>query len=556
MCCGPTLRFGLFILLTFSCGQRGYAGGRLLRLGGKVWRVNPQGKIEPFRYTFATTGDRGVADFGTTFPLPSPDGRWIVFGRDTNLHVLNVDTGRQRQLTKYGRPYAWPYTSVEVLISAWSPDSRRILFAVVSGETDCPAEDCEHDRLVRPAPYGFYTYDLKTGKTLHIPVPKGFRFSAWLPDGRFLGRVTTVNMKPCEERLAIFSPGKRQGIAVGASIGSPGQIDVSSDGRWAVGYFGVGCGEPEKAQLVKIDLQRRSATLVMPPAPWAENQQPYFSPAADHVAYVHQDPVDQGVPDTYLMIDGERLTSCHGYINYEWADERSIGVSCQDEVFIVDIATRPTGHAAQVELFEHRTSRIVEHFSTSGRTLVASVVDLAYSYQLPMAVEYADSDAATRPLHLQFNNKSVRAILEDIVRQAPQYRVSFSNSIVDIYAPRAREDTSNLLNQVIKDFSVSEMETRRAEFQLFCDLSMVTGSSACTGSLAGGQWEPQRITLHLQNAKVYEVLNAIVAQNGKAIWTITASPRKLSMQTGGFWYIYPLQRPFQEGVVERLARVR
>jgi hypothetical protein len=173
-----------------------------------------------------------------------------------------------------------------------------------------------------------------------------------------------------------------------------------------------------------------------------------------------------------------------------------------------------------------------------------------------MAVEYADNDAATRPLNLQFNNASVRAILEDIVRQAPQYQVSFSNSIVDIFAPKAREDTSNLLNQVIKDFSVSEMETREADFQLFCDLSKVTGSSVCSGSLATGQWEPQRISLHMQNAKVYEVLNAIVAQNGKAIWTVTARPRQLSMQTGGFWYIYPLQQPFQEGVLERLSRVR
>ena len=213
-------------------------------------------------------------------------------------------------------------------------------------------------------------------------------------------------------------------------------------------------------------------------------------------------------------------------------------------------------HSAQVALFEHKMRRIVGHFSTSGRTLVASVVDLAYRYELPMAVEYAERDATTRPLNLEFDHESVRAILEDIIRQAPQYRVSFSNNIVDIFAPKAREDTSNLFNKVIKDFSITEMETRRAEFQLFCDLSKVTGSSVCSGSLATGQWEPQRITLRMQNAKVYEVLNAIVAQNGKAIWTVTASPRQVSMQTGGFWYIYPLQRPFQAGVLERLSRVR
>ena len=62
--------------------------------------------------------------------------------------------------------------------------------------------------------------------------------------------------------------------------------------------------------------------------------------------------------------------------------------------------------------------------------------------------------------------------------------------------------------------------------------------------------------MHLQNAKVYEVLNGIVAQNGKAIWTVTASPEKLSnLQSGGIWYIYPLQR-FEATVSERLAKMQ
>jgi hypothetical protein len=333
----PRLVLVLFPIVTFSYVQPDYAEDRLLQLSGKIWRVTPQGKIEPFRYNFSKI-DRGLADFGSTLPLPSPNSRWIVFGRDNNLHLLNVATGRERTLTEYGRPYAWPYTSVEVLISAWSPDSRRILFAVVPGETDCPAEDCEHDRLVRKAPYGFYIYDLKTERARRIPVPQGFKFSAWLPDGRFLARVTVTTTKRCEERLAIFALGEVHGTEVGATFGSPGQMDASPDGRWAIGYFGVGCDEPEKAQLMKVDLQRRSARLVMPPAPWSENQQPHFSPAADQVAYVHQGPLDgHGVPDTHLVVNGEPLSSCHGYIDYEWIDERRIAVFCPGKG--VDIVT-------------------------------------------------------------------------------------------------------------------------------------------------------------------------------------------------------------------------
>jgi hypothetical protein len=213
--------------------------------------------------------------------------------------------------------------------------------------------------------------------------------------------------------------------------------------------------------------------------------------------------------------------------------------------------------SAQASLFEHKSGHIVGRFSTSGKTVVASVVELAYRYQLPMAVEYADRDATTRPLNLEFHNQSVRRILEAIVRQAPRFRVSFSNGIVDIFSPEAREDASNLLNAAIKDFSVTEMETREADFQLFCALSHEVNSPWCGGSLAVGQWEPVRITLHLQNAKVYEVLNAIVAQNGRAIWTVTASPEKTSnLQSGGIWYIYPLQQPFAATASERLARMQ
>ena len=61
-------------------------------------------------------------------------------------------------------------------------------------------------------------------------------------------------------------------------------------------------------------------------------------------------------------------------------------------------------HSAQVALFEHKMRRIVGHFSTSGRIFAANVIDLAYRFALPMAIEYADRDATTRPLDLQFNN--------------------------------------------------------------------------------------------------------------------------------------------------------
>lgn len=209
----------------------------------------------------------------------------------------------------------------------------------------------------------------------------------------------------------------------------------------------------------------------------------------------------------------------------------------------------------RVSEFEQKISNLVERFSTSGRTLADSVIELAYKHQVPMAIEYADREATTRPLNLEFHNKSFRGIVEAIVKEDPQYRVSFSNGIVDIFSPMAREDSSNLLNRIMKDFSVTEMETRLADSQLFCALVQSARSGGCTESLAIGQWDPLRITLHMHNARVYEILNAIVAQNGRAIWTVTASKLTSLPQCCGLWYIYPLEQPFKSVVSDRLVRM-
>src|SRR4029077_16336206 len=160
-----------------------------------------------------------------------------------------------------------------------------------------------------------------------------------------------------------------------------------------------------------------------------------------------------------------------------------------------------------------KLNRRVEQFDTSGRTLVTSVVDLAYEYELPIGIEYLDPVATARPIDLQFHDESIRGILTAIILQIPEYRVSFSDGLVDIYAPKAREDSSNLLNKVIKNFAVTDLDTHEADLELFCTLSReVEPRGGCGGSIAIGQWGPLKITVHLQNAQVYEIVNAIVAQ--------------------------------------------
>jgi hypothetical protein len=66
----------------------------------------------------------------------------------------------------------------------------------------------------------------------------------------------------------------------------------------------------------------------------------------------------------------------------------------------------------------------------------------------------------------------------------------------------------------------------------------------CAGSIATGQWPSLQITLHLQNAKVYEILNTMVAQNGKAMGISMVRPSRL--QSSDLWYV-PIATAFQIG---------
>jgi hypothetical protein len=191
--------------------------------------------------------------------------------------------------------------------------------------------------------------------------------------------------------------------------------------------------------------------------------------------------------------------------------------------------------------FENKLDHRIETFGTSGRALVANLLDLAYEYQVPMGIEYLDRDAARRPINLELHNESLRGIFTAVVAQLPEYRVDFSGRVVHIYSPQARRDASNLLNKSIKNYSVRNADTRDADFQVLCALSSeLDPGSFCGGSIAGGQWGSLRITLRLQSARVYEILNAIVSENGKAIWTVTVPPEKLSrLPNEGLWHIYP-----------------
>lgn len=204
--------------------------------------------------------------------------------------------------------------------------------------------------------------------------------------------------------------------------------------------------------------------------------------------------------------------------------------------------------------FAEKLQIVIPEFEAGGRPMADLAVRMAYEYKLPMAIEHVDRDALRKPLHLKLKGQTVRRVLAALVGPLPGYRVDFSQGLVDIYSLAARSDPSNPLNTLINRYDVDGLDTHFADAQLLCDIGrQLHGHSGCGGSIASGQWGDRKITLHLRNKRVYEILNAIVAQNGEALWTPMAAPiMSSSLITGNFWYIYPLEPPFRSTAVEGL----
>ncbi len=214
----------------------------------RVWRAYADGRIEQLPYSFPERGNES-AHYGSTYPLPSNDQRHIAFGRDNDLWLLDVGTGSVTQATHVGRPYTAGQASVFVLVTAWSSDSRRLLYHVMAGETEDP-EGRSPELEVRAAEYGFHIYDMESGESQSIDIPG--EYLAWLPSGDFL--LTMTDSLPPDGQL--FRLGAEDGdlALVTSQRGWFLQADRSPDGNLLLVSIGRRVAGRTMSQIVEVDV--------------------------------------------------------------------------------------------------------------------------------------------------------------------------------------------------------------------------------------------------------------------------------------------------------------
>lgn len=323
------------IYLSAGCGR----GSRswLVLLVNQVWDVDSQGQIVPFHYEFPKAISGSLQ--GSTLPLPSPDGRWIAFGDfggDYEAHLLDTSTLHQDCITRLGLAPRINTVEVQVMIAGWSYDSRHLLLFVAPGEDTSE----EGDLKIPAACYGFRDYDVASRKLTGVALPKEFQFVAWLPDNRLLGLVPGPS--PCENKFVAFSTRNGRENQIGPLLVNASQMKTSADCQSVLGVFGVGkCEDSQKQEIAKIDLQTGKATVLVPAAPWAENQRPALSPNGQRFSYIHRSGLVSGVPQESLFVNNRQIYFCPGQMDYQWAGNRHIALAClkSQRPFVGDVVT-------------------------------------------------------------------------------------------------------------------------------------------------------------------------------------------------------------------------
>jgi Tol biopolymer transport system component len=268
---------------------------------------------------------------GSSKPLASPDGQYIAFAADYGhglwkIVLCDLASGETWDFVDPDE-YGGRGQSSELLITAWSPDSRELLYHVTTFDLDDPYRDyIERFFCAR----NIHTHE---NRTLVFPG----KFDCWLPAGSFL---VTRDGLPCvwdsaEDSIRNVTPSSRGGYFRQLTCDHSGQFLLANYCPTQYDRF---------SQIVRVDVSSGAVAAVSEVGEWARYQFPSSSPSGGHVAYM----VMAGtlpLPTRTLVVDGRDMRVCR---SYKWIDDDRIVVLDFDVLLVLDIHTGRVVGATQL----------------------------------------------------------------------------------------------------------------------------------------------------------------------------------------------------------------
>jgi hypothetical protein len=196
-------------------------------------------------------------------------------------------------------------------------------------------------------------------------------------------------------------------------------------------------------------------------------------------------------------------------------------------------------------------------FIPSNPAVTEQLIEIAQHYKIPMGIEWFWVANDQPPMPMSRGQTTVIELIRAVVQQVPGYTVETSRGIVLIKHVSFSESASNFLNIRLADFKAENVNVFGAEWQLRGAITRTLHPELYAQGSNGGygyghdrddSFDVENISFSGRRVTVRDVLNAIVKQNGNALWTVEFVTAKLMKDEPFF-----VQRSYGSDVDTRFA---
>ncbi|MCI0695315.1 hypothetical protein L0337_25315 [candidate division KSB1 bacterium] len=254
-----------------------------------------------------------------------------------NLWLRELSNGESRQITSVGRREDGEFAAVMVLIMGWSMNNQQILYHVLHSEPHC--DDCNRpDLKVRPVAYGFYIYDLKSGK--HHPIQLPAEYRGWMNDKELLLK----NYDAGVSTLLRFSPLDKRSSVIATLSGDIHPGAITSDGNWLAAVLHTWSEGRSQGRIIKMDLRSGTVINVTPIGSFAEYQFPTFSPNGRLLAYIRMKMLPDKRARHTIIINEAPLLGGDSFSTFlpkmHWIDDANMAIIFNNEIIVMNVETK------------------------------------------------------------------------------------------------------------------------------------------------------------------------------------------------------------------------
>ena len=189
--------------------------------------------------------------------------------------------------------------------------------------------------------------------------------------------------------------------------------------------------------------------------------------------------------------------------------------------------------SARAQGLETKLAQRVKAFDSESSTSLAQLIDFARQFGVPMGIEWRDEaeGRATPPIHAR--NTTAQNVLRQILRTEPDKRYRITGGVIHVFTLPILNDGRNFLNLRISKFQVENQNLFGAEYLLRMSIHQILSRSQGYGGGHGygvprnDKFDVRNLNLVLNGTTVREILNALAAGQGNALWVVRMNPPRL-----------------------------